>query len=68
MHPVPRIITFTGSTAVGRHIGALAGQNLKRSALELGGNAPFIVLDDADLDIAVRAAVFGKFLNAGKFA
>ena len=65
-HPVPRLITFTDSTAVGRHIGALAGQHVKRSALELGGNAPFIVLDDADLDVAVNAAVFGKFLNAGQ--
>jgi aldehyde dehydrogenase (NAD+) len=65
-HPVTRLLTFTGSTAVGRHIGALAGQHVKRSALELGGNAPFIVLDDADLDVAVNAAVVGKFLNAGQ--
>jgi aldehyde dehydrogenase (NAD+) len=64
-HPVPRLITFTGSTAISRHIGALAGQHLKRSALELGGNAPLMILDDADLDVAVNAAVFGKFLNAG---
>lgn len=65
-HPVPRLITFTGSTTVGRHIGELAGKHMKRVALELGGNAPFIVLDDADLDVAVSIAVFGKFLNAGQ--
>ena len=65
-HPVPRLITFTGSTAVGRQIGELAGKHVKRSALELGGNAPLIVLDDADLDIAVNVAVFGKFLNSGQ--
>ncbi len=65
-HPVPRVITFTGSTEVGRHIGMLCGKHLKRAALELGGNTPFIVLADADLDRAVNAAVFGKFLNSGQ--
>lgn len=65
-HPVPRLITFTGSTEAGRRIGALAGKHIKRSALELGGNTPLIVLDDADLDVAVDIAVFGKFLNAGQ--
>lgn len=65
-HPVPRVITFTGSTEVGRHIGMLCGKHLKRSALELGGNTPFIVLADVNLDLAVNAAVFGKFLNAGQ--
>jgi acyl-CoA reductase-like NAD-dependent aldehyde dehydrogenase len=65
-HPVPRFITFTGSTAVGRHIGELAAKHVKRSALELGGNAPFTVLDDADLDIAVNIAGFGKLLNSGQ--
>lgn len=65
-HPIPRLVTFTGSTSVGRRIGALAGQHIKRSALELGGNTPFIVLDDADLDVAVDAAVFGKFMNSGQ--
>lgn len=65
-HPVPRLITFTGSTDVGRHIGELAGKHLKHSALELGGNAPFIVLDEADVDLAVDIAVFGKFLNSGQ--
>lgn len=65
-HPVPRLITFTGSTGVGRHIAELAGRHLKRTALELGGNAPLVILDDADLDVAVRVAVFGKFLNSGQ--
>lgn len=65
-HPVPRIISFTGSTAVGRHIGALCGQHLKRVSLELGGNNPFVVMEDADLDAAIDAAVFGKFFNVGQ--
>jgi aldehyde dehydrogenase (NAD+) len=65
-HPIPRIISFTGSTAVGRHIGSLAAKNLKRVALELGGNSPFIVMEDADVDQAVNAAVFGKFLHQGQ--
>jgi aldehyde dehydrogenase (NAD+) len=68
LHPVPRFISFTGSTRVGKHIGALAasGDYLKKVALELGGNAPFVVLDDADLEAAVRAAVFGRFLHQGQ--
>jgi aldehyde dehydrogenase (NAD+) len=68
LHSVPRFISFTGSTRVGKHIGALAanGDNLKKVALELGGNAPFVVLDDADVDQAVRAAVFGRFLHQGE--
>ncbi len=65
-NPIPRLISFTGSTAVGRHIGAIAGQNLKRVALELGGNSPFVILSDADLDYAVNAALFGKFLHQGQ--
>lgn len=68
LHPVPRLISFTGSTRVGKHIGSLAatGDWLKHVALELGGNAPFVVLDDADLDQAVKAAVFGRFLHQGQ--
>ena len=68
LHPVPRLISFTGSTRVGRRIGELAmqGPTIKRIALELGGNAPFVVLDDADLEQAVRAAVFGRFLHQGQ--
>lgn len=65
-HPVPKFISFTGSTAVGRHIGAIAGQNLKKVALELGGNSPFLVLEDADIDQAVDSAIFGKFLHSGQ--
>lgn len=65
-HPVPRVISFTGSTPVGRHIAEIAGRTLKRVCLELGGNGPFVVLHDADLDVAVRAAVFGKFLHQGQ--
>ena len=65
-HPVPQVITFTGSTEIGRHVGELCGKNLKKACLELGGNSPLVVLEDADVDLAVRAAVFGKFLNAGQ--
>lgn len=67
-HPVPSLITFTGSTPVGRGIGAIAsgGEHLKHVALELGGNSPFVVLEDADLEQAVNAAVFGKFLHQGQ--
>lgn len=67
-HPTPRVISFTGSTAIGRHIGVLAAQapTLKRLGLELGGNAPFVVLDDADLEAAVGAAVMGRFLHQGQ--
>lgn len=60
------LISFTGSTAVGRHIGEIAGRNLKRVALELGGNSPFVVLSDADVDQAVNAAIFGKFIHQGQ--
>lgn len=67
-HPVPRVISFTGSTQVGRSMARLAGASpiLKRVELELGGNAPFVVLRDADLDEAVRAGVFGKFFHQGQ--
>ncbi|OUL35799.1 aldehyde dehydrogenase family protein [Nostoc sp. 106C] len=67
-HPIPRVITFTGSTKAGRHIGELAMSSpiMKRVSLELGGNSPLVVLDDADLELAVNAAVFGKFLNEGQ--
>ncbi len=65
-HPIPRIISFTGSTKVGSHIGQLAIQNFKKPLLELGGNSPFIVLDDADLDYAVNAAVFSRFTHQGQ--
>ncbi len=61
-----KLISFTGSSAVGRHIGGIAGQQLKRVALELGGNSPFVVLSDADVDQAVNAAIFGKFIHQGQ--
>ena len=68
LHPIPKFISFTGSTRVGRHIGELAvsGPLLKRVGLELGGNAPFVVLDDADLERAVSAAIVGRFLHQGQ--
>ena len=67
-HPVPRVISFTGSTEVGRRIMELAAQSpiLKRVLLELGGNSPSVILDDADVEIAVNTAVFGKFLHQGQ--
>ncbi|WP_035642609.1 aldehyde dehydrogenase family protein [Bradyrhizobium sp. ORS 375] len=68
-NPAARVISFTGSTSVGRGIAKLAmveADIIKRVELELGGNGPFVVLDDADLDLAVRAAVFGKFLHQGQ--
>ncbi|WP_370222374.1 aldehyde dehydrogenase [Pararhodobacter marinus] len=65
-HDHVKHVNFTGSTGVGRIIGRLAGENLKPVLLELGGKAPLIVLDDADLDGAVNAAVFGSFMNQGQ--
>ena len=67
-HPVPSLISFTGSTPVGRNIGriAMSGKNLKHVSLELGGNSPFVVLADADLDAAVSAAIVGKFMHQGQ--
>lgn len=65
-HPVPSVISFTGSTEVGRHIAEVAGRNLKKPILELGGNSAFIVLADADLDLAVDAAVFSRFTHQGQ--
>jgi len=68
LHPVPQFISFTGSTRIGRHIGGLAmsGPQIKRIALELGGNAPCVVLDDADVAHAARASVVGRFLHQGQ--
>jgi len=65
-HPVSRMVSFTGSTPVGRGVGKIAGERLKKSALELGGNNVFIVLDDANLNYAVEAAIFGRFLHQGQ--
>lgn len=65
-HPVIRKITFTGSTAVGKQLAVLAGQHMKRTTMELGGHAPVIVCDDADLELAVKTSVASKFRNAGQ--
>ncbi|MGR4070143.1 aldehyde dehydrogenase [Halomonas sp. LR3S48] len=65
-HPAVRRINFTGSTPVGRIIAEKAARHLKPVLLELGGKAPFLVLDDADLDAAVDAAIFGAFFNQGQ--
>ena len=65
-HPIPRIISFTGSEAVGRHIGEVAGRNLKKAILELGGNSAMMILNDADVDLAVNAAVFSRFAHQGQ--
>jgi len=64
--PGVRMITFTGSTAVGRRVGELAGKNLKKVALELGGKSPFIVLEDADIELAASAGAWGSFLHQGQ--
>jgi len=64
--PEVKRVNFTGSTRVGRIIGELCGRHLKPALLELGGKAPLIVLDDADIDGAVNAAVFGAFMNQGQ--
>jgi benzaldehyde dehydrogenase (NAD) len=64
--PNVAMVTFTGSTAAGRAVGELAGRNLKRVVLELGGNSPLIVLDDADVDAAASAGAFGSFLHSGQ--
>lgn len=65
-HPVIRKITFTGSTPVGKQLAALAGQHMKRVTMELGGHAPVIVAEDADVELAVKAAGGAKFRNAGQ--
>jgi benzaldehyde dehydrogenase (NAD) len=65
-HPAVRHINFTGSTHVGRIIAKRAAEHLKPVLLELGGKAPLIVLEDADLDEAVKAAAFGAFMNSGQ--
>jgi benzaldehyde dehydrogenase (NAD) len=64
--PNVAMISFTGSTAVGREVGATAGRTLKRVSLELGGNNALIVLDDADIDVASSAGAWGAFLHQGQ--
>ncbi len=67
-HDVPRMISFTGSTDVGKRVGqhALSGALVKRLSLELGGNSPLVVLDDANVEAAAGAAVIGRFLHQGQ--
>jgi aldehyde dehydrogenase (NAD+) len=65
-NPHSKMVSFTGSTEAGKRVGAVAGGALKRVALELGGNSPFVVLSDADVDRAVDAAIFGKYLHQGQ--
>lgn len=65
-HPLIRKISFTGSTPVGKRLLAQAAGTVKRVSMELGGNAPFIVFDDADLDAAIDGLMVSKFRNAGQ--
>lgn len=65
-HPLVRKVTFTGSTGVGKQLMAQCAEGVKKTSMELGGNAPFIVFDDADLDAAVSGAIASKFRNAGQ--
>jgi acyl-CoA reductase-like NAD-dependent aldehyde dehydrogenase len=65
-HRAVRRVNFTGSTRVGRIIGEMAGRHLKPALLELGGKAPLVVLEDADIDEAVKAAAFGAFMHQGQ--
>ena len=65
-HPAVRRVNFTGSTRVGKVIAAACARYLKPAVLELGGKAPFVVLDDADMDAAVNGAAFGAFANSGQ--
>ncbi len=65
-HPAVRRVNFTGSTRVGRIIGQTCAKHLKPAVLELGGKAPFLVLDDADIDAAVAGCTFGAFANSGQ--
>ena len=65
-NPTVRKLTFTGSTPVGKQLTAECAQTVKRTSMELGGNAPFIVFDDADIDAAVDGAIASKFRNAGQ--
>lgn len=65
-NPIVRKLSFTGSTEIGRQLMAECAQDIKKVSLELGGNAPFIVFDDADLDAAVEGAMASKYRNAGQ--
>ncbi len=65
-HPVIRKVSFTGSTVIGKQLAALAGLHMKRVTMELGGHAPAIVFDDADIDVASKLLAGAKFRNAGQ--
>ena len=65
-NPTVRKLTFTGSTPVGKKLMAACSETVKRTSMELGGNAPFIVFDDADIDEAVKGAIICKYRNAGQ--
>jgi succinate-semialdehyde dehydrogenase/glutarate-semialdehyde dehydrogenase len=65
-HPIIRKITFTGSTPVGKQLAAMAGAHVKRATMELGGHAPAIVFEDADIGLATKLLAAGKFRNAGQ--
>ncbi|WP_137923773.1 NAD-dependent succinate-semialdehyde dehydrogenase [Cupriavidus sp. 2SB] len=65
-HPIIRKVTFTGSTPIGKQLAALAGQHLKRVTMELGGHAPVIICEDADVGLAVKSIGAAKFRNAGQ--
>ncbi len=65
-HPVIRKMSFTGSTVVGKQLAALAGAHMKRMTMELGGHAPVIIFDDADVDVAAKTMAGSKFRNAGQ--
>ena len=65
-HPVIRKMSFTGSTVVGKQLAALAGAHMKRITMELGGHAPVIVFDDADVDVAAKTMAASKYRNAGQ--
>jgi succinate-semialdehyde dehydrogenase/glutarate-semialdehyde dehydrogenase len=65
-HPVIRKVTFTGSTPVGKQLAAMAGQHMKRVTMELGGHAPVIVCEDADIALAIKCSGAAKFRNAGQ--
>ncbi|MER7173755.1 aldehyde dehydrogenase family protein [Streptomyces mesophilus] len=65
-HPVPKVISFAGSDRVGRHVGAVTATHFKKAILELSGNSALVVLDDADVDYAVDAAVFSRFVYQGQ--
>jgi succinate-semialdehyde dehydrogenase/glutarate-semialdehyde dehydrogenase len=65
-HPVIRKVSFTGSTSVGKHLASLAGRHMKRATMELGGHAPAIVFEDADIDASAKLLSAAKFRNAGQ--